>query len=1370
MIPGHPVAQRVVEVSCRQPADGGYGYASGYHIGGGLVLTTRHVLSEAGLVEVRFGQTGDYSGAEIVWQGRAPSTDLTLLQTVDPGEASQPPGLGYLEPVPARQVDACLVGFPAFKNATGADGRTRRDTEQVDGQVATTTNARSGLLEIVRHGRVLTAGPAWKGISGSAVFAHGVLIGVVSAAESQDSPLHAVPLASLFPESGRLSEEPEASVAEFWTVVAGRADRVGPAHRRSFYRDRIEQLASHPLHGRDAELAAVEEFLRSDKHYGWIVGQPWAGKTALASALAASPPAGVDVVAFFVSRGQNEQTGQFRQAVCDQLAALLDIAPQSWSTQADVESLWSRACHRAELTGRRLLLLVDGLDENDELPPIAALLPDRTGSHAYVLLLSRLQPPLPAEVSLDHPLRDEARSSKLELTPSPHAGRLRERAIADLRLLLRDHDARAMLALLAVAGPLTVADISALLGTEDGRFDLVHVRTITDSAPGRILTMVSTDRFAFAHDELRQGVRDQVGPDVLARHANAVHRWADRYAELDWPDETPSYLLDHYPTMLTAGGDVERFVALPSAARMALWRRRMGHDSLAVEEISTALDLLGAAGRTDLPKLAALAMRRFRVIERISSETYPMPATIPAAWARAGEWNRATFLANHISRGGQAFADMAASAARDGDHDRYADLADRARVGIRRHVFPDIVIRDLTRLAAVARRAGDDERCRALLAESERSALDLWQRRGSGPRGADATRKMDAPVMADAAEAAAEAGRPDLAQRFLQLAAASAEQENARDYYLSRIARSWAKHRAGDQFPTVEDPVYAADTAAGLAIGRWEAGLLGRTEVLGELLAAHNGVTERALTLPNRTIEYDPYVELRVRTGVEVLLRIAGYTREIGDPKTCVRLLLDANRISSQHVHPAAIDDIHSKIAALHEALGDIMYADYFVQITELEKRTAVQISCLRAAHERGDTGRVTHLARQAIADAQAGGEHLTSQQDPRQDLVTVLAECDLPAEAENLWHFLLPPRGYSFQRPDLVPVLVEVGDLERARQLATTAESIAVLAEGFGQHGLFNEVERQIISLPQPDEAATPHVVERAAAGAAQGGFFDNATALLRIAGQLRTIPASRALSVPATAAPAEIAAIGAKAGRTDVARRFAQLARQCVEADLAAVSEKRERTVASYLQDLGVTVPASGMFTGTDPDQVYGALALAEAASGSPYRPTLDRIASPAERAKALVRISELATNTQELLREACHAVVTWSTATDHAKETALTDIAVAAAARAANLAESMLAVLPTRSRAQVQAALAASAAVAGDHTEAHRRLDLAVAQDCPVDQLVRTALAFAPEKAADLLGQALVTSRHTPALLPLLVLLDPASAHVALELTSQ
>src|SRR6185437_5028781 len=120
---------------------------------------------------------------------------------------------------------------------------------------------------------------------------------------------------------------------------------------------------------------------------------------------------------------------------------------------------------RAARSGRHLLLVVDGLDE-DLLPPgspsVASLLPLLAGAHAHVLAASRPHPGLPDDVPCGHPLK----SARANLEPFEGAPKLAVLATKELGELTQGDDADLAVDILglltAAAGGLSVSDLVAL--------------------------------------------------------------------------------------------------------------------------------------------------------------------------------------------------------------------------------------------------------------------------------------------------------------------------------------------------------------------------------------------------------------------------------------------------------------------------------------------------------------------------------------------------------------------------------------------------------------------------------------------------------------------------------------------------------------------------------------------------------------------------------------------------------------------------------------------------------------------------------------------------------------------------------------------
>src|SRR5207302_939754 len=113
------------------------------------------------------------------------------------------------------------------------------------------------------------------------------------------------------------------------------------------------------LTGRQDDLAAIASFAAGDEGYRQLVGEAWAGKTALLAEAATALPE-VDVVCYFLSRREADaDSSRFLAAIVPQLASLLEEAPPA-ADLYQFRELWQRATERAGANRRPLLLVVDG--------------------------------------------------------------------------------------------------------------------------------------------------------------------------------------------------------------------------------------------------------------------------------------------------------------------------------------------------------------------------------------------------------------------------------------------------------------------------------------------------------------------------------------------------------------------------------------------------------------------------------------------------------------------------------------------------------------------------------------------------------------------------------------------------------------------------------------------------------------------------------------------------------------------------------------------------------------------------------------------------------------------------------------------------
>lgn len=628
------LAARCAEVLVER--DGGTGYGSGLRLATSLVVTAGHVVEGGGPVRVRLsGGAPD----EIVVTGRTmwrgARLDVALVELAPDSRLDEvaPMAVGVV-PEADGQLAFTAIGFPRHQSWTDTDTATWRDSDQIDGVIPLGSSVKRGRLLLHRaDGRRLEARD-WSGFSGAGVVCEGSAVGVV-VESARSGGLEAVRLAAVIgayeprAESGR---EPGATAARELLASHGVVARPlrGQERRRPAYEAMVRQYAARcaELTGRDRELADLLAFATGPDPYLMLVAGPWAGKTSLVTRFATESHPGLDVVSFVVSRRDGQmRVQQFHRAMCDQLAALLGEFPPAEPDAAGFLSLWGRA---TRIPGRSLLLLVDGLDENDyrELaePSIAAQLPTALGPASHVLVTSRHRD-VPLDVDGSHPLRTCRRQA---LTPFPAATSLLLRARQELDHVLAEPVPRTVLTTMTVAGgALSGRDIASIVDDS-----AVTIRRTLERGLSRVVEPRpgTPTRYTLAHDTLAVAVQEDLDPEEFTRARTAIDGWALGFASAGWPDDTPDYLTEAYPTLLLTERAGRTLAALASPARRALLRRRTDGDLAALSEMSNAARLLAAAPDCDLTLLTRVSLLR----KRIEDDSFTVPAKYPLLLVRLG--------------------------------------------------------------------------------------------------------------------------------------------------------------------------------------------------------------------------------------------------------------------------------------------------------------------------------------------------------------------------------------------------------------------------------------------------------------------------------------------------------------------------------------------------------------------------------------------------------------------------------------------------------------------------------------------------------------------------------------------------------------
>lgn len=637
-----------------------------------------------------------------------PAGDVAVL-VIDSPESHrgvQPATFGRVGMRPA--VLACrAVGFPRFKlrpgqAASNAAAQPYRDVHQADGTISSLSNWREGTLEITVP---VPPDPdpghsPWEGMSGAAVWCEGRIVGIVSRHHRSEGlgRLAAV-------RTDRWYQQLTASSLARFRELAGLpadadqlADVISPKLAHSGYLEQVRQIAPAELHDRDGELAELAAFCRDpgSAAYMWWRAAAWTGKSALMSWFVLNPPPDVQIVAFFITaryKGQDDRVG-FTDVLLEQLAELLERpTPAFWAEstrESHLLAMLAEGAAACQNRGQRLVLVVDGLDEDrgvttgPDSRSIAALLPSRPQAGLRIIAAGRRDPPIPADVPGDHPLRDSA--IVRELTGSRWAEIVRADMQRELKRLLHGSPVEQdLLGLVAAAGGgLSSSDLAQLTGLSD--YDVeetlhaVSGRTFTARA-SRYQPGTAPPVYVLGHEELQVSAVQALGESRLAGYRTRLLDWAQGYRRQGWPGWTPEYLLRGYYRMLRETADVAGVAACATDQARHEWMLDVtGSDAAAHAEVRQAQELVftpgefslhtgdrscnpgtpavhGRAGsrqRIDLVALALLAIE----LDRLSSRSDAIPVELPAVWARLGYWQRARELARSIpdpDRRAQAF-------------------------------------------------------------------------------------------------------------------------------------------------------------------------------------------------------------------------------------------------------------------------------------------------------------------------------------------------------------------------------------------------------------------------------------------------------------------------------------------------------------------------------------------------------------------------------------------------------------------------------------------------------------------------------------------------------------------------------------------
>ncbi|MBQ1019818.1 tetratricopeptide repeat protein [Micromonospora sp. D93] len=404
-------ATRITSVSV-VGGDGTVRAGSGCHVTRGVVLTSAQLVDGADQIRLRLGSD---RFRDVTIRGYVAWTDDEADLAVV--HFTPPPEVRPMAPVRCGAVSEDLPGALVDILAFGKeDTRSAQPHILAAGEVLPTMDGERASFDV--YGVLPPGVPAPASLAGASVWYEGHLIGILcsrSAAEKND---RWTATSVIQPAGGMLAQRLDEALG----IVDRRTVETVPTTDRAAghaaRRNRLHGLVPADLAERQSELDELLEFCSGSEPYVWWQGEAGAGKTALMAAFVERAPEHIEVVSFFADvdagagPGQRADGATFAEVMAVQLAAVIaertvtsrTLRPGEWPT------LLARAVERLRAKGRSVLVLVDGIDQDQAFDPdhgamsIAALLPAaRDGLR--VIVTSGIRFLLPPDVPADHPLR-----------------------------------------------------------------------------------------------------------------------------------------------------------------------------------------------------------------------------------------------------------------------------------------------------------------------------------------------------------------------------------------------------------------------------------------------------------------------------------------------------------------------------------------------------------------------------------------------------------------------------------------------------------------------------------------------------------------------------------------------------------------------------------------------------------------------------------------------------------------------------------------------------------------------------------------------------------------------------------------------------
>ncbi len=368
---------------------------TGYLITDNLILTSHHIIAPLGVTgtigaayDIRF--FGDFEndktewcieGCYLCWDAPEPENDLALLKLTD----NRPDFLPQNSPdisfgrMGAETLPTKGYGFPIVQRHGN-----RQNIEPLEGSLSSLAGKKENRLRMYVKPPHPKNPEQWSGISGTALFVDNALVGVIVETNKgfDEKVLWAVPITVVqdnraFKEAVFSNRDHKIQFVDLPRSGKPQVTSDALIHVPALQMQR-RLIDSHRVFGgRHTELHDFDEQLNvSDKHYHFVTGPAGIGKSALLANWLIKLEGRDEAVCYhFINRNMGMASEQEAlQSLCAQLTELHDLGGH---IPVGIGELYSRYADllKKEIPNKRLIVIIDGVDEAEEWTPSVMLFP-----------------------------------------------------------------------------------------------------------------------------------------------------------------------------------------------------------------------------------------------------------------------------------------------------------------------------------------------------------------------------------------------------------------------------------------------------------------------------------------------------------------------------------------------------------------------------------------------------------------------------------------------------------------------------------------------------------------------------------------------------------------------------------------------------------------------------------------------------------------------------------------------------------------------------------------------------------------------------------------------------------------------------------